>query len=440
MAWDWNEMFGDGFFFELKNNERKYFGLNEIEDPWEHEVFYSKTNIWYKRTTIFFRGDVIVKVSSEEIRMPQDEPTLRSYCEYDVELKTDNRLMILPLTARGKPKKLTPANVLAFTPTGCRFYISMDTVNSRGTFIDVCNLRNNISLPIGEDERIKNIRTSDDFRSFIEYYISTCPEGYFEKVERMRNSPHVTVKYRVGDIFRIEADRFNYCYGIITGEVQKIREWAEFPQYHSLHTAMMVPLMIRYYELVTPDPTLTADDLASVPLGSADICGDNAVIWGTHTIIDHKEIKAEDIAFNLVCSKIISRRSDANVFTQENFARMGFGEMPENYSLHVEWGLAVTTLPSAQISQKLREYLKDYHSPFSGVHMGIFPDIIPDNGGMKAVPSSYSDDLLQEHNRDIKNELFSCLGLSENTTFDDFAAAFGGLTKAQIAEKIANAG
>ena len=62
MKWNWDELFGKDYYIEIKNSERKYFGLDEIAPDWEKSEFYSKTNIWYKRTIVFWEESVIKKV------------------------------------------------------------------------------------------------------------------------------------------------------------------------------------------------------------------------------------------------------------------------------------------------------------------------------------------------------------------------------------------
>lgn len=42
----------------------------------------------------------------------------------------------------------------------------------------------------------------------------------------------------------------------------------------------------------------------------------------------------------------------------------------------------------------------------------------------------------EEMNREMREELFLCLGLQKNATFNNFAEKFGGLSKEEIVEKI----
>ena len=64
-TFDWNKMFGEDNYFKIKNSERKYLGLEEIDENWEKSYLYSKTNWWYKRTTLFWKGNDILKIIYE---------------------------------------------------------------------------------------------------------------------------------------------------------------------------------------------------------------------------------------------------------------------------------------------------------------------------------------------------------------------------------------
>lgn len=438
MKWNWDDMFGNDFFIEIKNEERKYFGIEEISPKWTQTTYHSKTNCWYKRVMVFWNENSIVKVIVEEKRVSgDDEITYQNYREYDTEILTENKEWILPMTARGKKKKTSASNILSILPFKCSFYFCIDSsYTPQKAYIVVHNPRSCQNLAIGESEKINKICNNEDFRAFIKEYIDTCPEDYFDRVEQMKNSKHRTVKYCVGDVFRIEVDRFRYCYGIITGEINAIKKWTELPKRHSLQSLMMEPIMIRYYSLVTTEKNLSINDLLQVPLSRVKICGDNDIIWGTHQIIGHKELEVDDLEFNLVCTKGISNKEQITVFTQNSFLPDENIPMPEVFSLDIEWGTAVTSLDSSQVSGKLRTYFKDYQSPHRGVSMSIWPNLLIISDEEKMNHLAYKYNLLEEINRDMRNELFSCIGLNNDATFDEFACKFGGLTKKEILQKI----
>lgn len=431
MATKWDELFGKEYYIKITNEERQYLGLEPIMEEWYITQYYSKTNLWHKRTTVFWEENVIKKVIVEQkkILSPNNRIIYQSIQEDDTNLLTENREWLLPLTKRGKKKKITATNILAITPLGCTFHFHLDVHKDISTSMSICNQRNNQRIAIGEHEKINKIQNDADFHHFMKYYIESCPQDYFERIERLKYSDHITVKYNTGDIFRVEVDRFHYCYGLITGQIRRIQKWEELPQQHSLQSVMMVPIMVRFYNVRTTNPDLSVEELAQYPLGRVTICGDNDIIWGTHTIVGHKELKEDDIEFSLICCRIKNLSPNTTVHTYDMFVSDGMVEYPKSFNLYVEWGTAVTILPYERISEKLQEYLKEYHSPHGGVSIGIYPELIGENS------FEYKGNLLNDINKKMRSELFSCLGLDENATFDEFAMMFGGLTQKEILGK-----
>lgn len=429
---DWRKIF-DHRLIMLTNKERMYFALSAISPDWDTVNYYSKTNLWHTKVTAFFEGNIIVKVISETKRVLNDGVSnYESYVEYDTTLATANRKELLPLTSRGKPKPLSAASINAVTPFGCRLTITYET--GKDTLLWLSNPRANKEFPVGEWTAISTIRSDNDFHAFMDNYIASCREDYFEKLQSFKSAKKVTIKYKPGDIFRMELDLTHYCYGIITGDIKQIKSMPELPERHSLRQLMMVPIMIRPYQLITDNPNLSAADLCSIPLGRVEICADNDIIWGKHTIVDHKQLAPEDIEFNFVCTKIISHSPHATLFTQDHFMHDGIIPKQE-FTLYIEWGFAQTSLRYDQLSEKLKEYLLNYSSPHGGISMSIDPHFaVPDE--MRRKYYSYRENLLNPENRKILTEIFACLEMEADTTFDEFAEKFNGLSLLEISSQM----
>lgn len=422
----------DAHFLLLTDEERRYLALDGLRPEWKRISFYSNTNGMYNWVEAYFDGDTIVKVIQESRSFLRDgSPCYNSYMECDTDLKTEDG-MLIPLTGRGKLKKLTGSNIMAVTPFGCSLDFQINRVKKR-TELFLDNLRANQRFPLGEWERIGKIDSDGAFHEFMDWYISTCRPDYFEKLERFRRAQKVTVRYRPGDIFRMELDRERYCYGIITGTVRQFLKMPELPEKHSLRRLMMVPIMVRTYQFVTEDPGLTARDLEGVPLGRMATVGDNDIIWGTHPIVDHKALTQEDLEFHLVCAKIKPHEPHSTLLTQDMLMWDGLMKK-ETYSLYVEWGFARTELPWEYFSERLRALMEDYTSPHGGVSVGIIPRFAVESETPNLV--THRMDLLNPCCRELREELLRCLGLEQDTDFDGFARAFGGLTKAEILNRM----
>jgi hypothetical protein len=411
---EWNEMYSDSFMFSLTNEERRYFALDPIAQQAESLTFVRDEGMLHTRVTVFFDGDFIVKVINETIGGNGNLIWQRCYEEYDTKLLTDHRQMLLPLTSRGKPKKLTASNINAVTPFGCRLYVDIRT-NSLHSFseVNLLNLRASKRFPLGEHELISNIRTEEDFRSFVNHYIATCQEGYFDKLQAFKDAPRTTVKYKPGDVFRIDYDRTQYCYGIITGTLKQLRSMADLPKSHTFFHLMTVPIMVRLYHLITDDHNLTVEKLADIPLDEVTICSDNDIIWGTHPIIGHKNLTPDDLYFKLYCTL---KTHYTGRFTLEGC------------SMNVEWGFSYTTLTYDQMSDKLKSQLDCFPFSCNGVCTWIDPDFISSGDS--------AHNFLHLKNSELRAEVFSCLGLPVDTSFDQFAKKFGGLTLQEIVSKM----
>jgi len=418
----WIELFGAEYNFELKDDERKYFGLERINDNNDISVFNSVTNNCFKKTTVFWNKDNIIKVIVEENRCVEGtmEVFLKSYNEYDTLLKTDNRIMLLPLTERGKPKKITATNVLNIAPFGCSFYVCVS--EHKDTILTCYNPRNNKTLAIGEALKIENIKNNKDFRNFIEYYISTCPNNYFEKIDILKNKKHQTIKYKVGDIFRIELDRFNYSYGLITAELKTIKEKIKLPKDHSLNSRMMVPLMVRFYNLETTNPNIKLEELLKYDLSDVQICADNDIIWGQHDIVYHKDLEETDLDFNFIAVKFTSTTNHTNIFTEESLVSF-FKKKEDKFNIYIEWGFASLIIPYKKISTKLIKLFSDYRCPYNGVQIGVYK-------------RNYIKNPNFAKTKEIKKEIMKFLKLNPDISFDEFALKYNGLTKSEILEKL----
>ena len=406
----------------LKSGQRKYFCLNEPTGDCTH--MQSRLHGLQREYTFRWQGTTLVKVAEETVKTGETGEIYRSYREYDTHLETENREYLLPLTARGKKKKLTPSAVLAITPMGCDFYCQ---TGREGGMLVVQNVRNDQRLPIGEPGRIRSLRSPEDMEAFLREYIATCPPDYFEKVDRVKNAPARTVRYRPGDVFRVEVDRFRYAYGLITGEVRKMEKWPEFPKgAHSLKNLMAVPVFVRFYDLLTENPSLTPEELEPYPLGRVSVCSDDDLIHGRNPIVGHKTLAASDLDFPLVCTRFMRENPHLTVFSRDEAM-----EGAERYRLHVDWGFGAAELDSEDLPRELQDFFRTYHSPYGGVSRFIFPWNLaePESGNWP----SFRDEL-QNHG-EIRRELFAALGLPEEE-FDSFNRKFGGLTRAELTAKL----
>ena len=431
---EWNTLFGEAAVLTLTDEERRYFALNPLDPTWHTMRFDSKIDESVTRTTLFFEGDIIVKTITETVGRCLGNIHSLNYSESDTRVPTENRELILPLTARGKPKKLSPSALENINPFGCTFTLEIADRNT--TKILLNNFRAARNFPVGEEKRIAAIRNEADFHAFTRDYMESCGTDYFPKLEAFRTAERKTVRYKVGDIFRMSYDRTHYCYGIIIGEVRRYTQMPELPKLHNLRRQMTVPLLLRAWELVTERDDMTADELAAYPLGRTWLCSDDDILRGNHPIVGHRALREDDLEFPLLCVKCLLSNPNIPIREQESFGKMFGTVLSPVYDLYIEWGFAQTMIPRDKISDRLRELMNAYPGSGIGVQLGIVPRfLVPED--KLACHHFYRNNLHEPHNAEIRRELFRNLNLPEDCDLDTFARAFGGLTGAEILEKIA---
>ena len=161
-------------------------------------------------------------------------------------------------------------------------------------------------------------------------------------------------------------------------------------------------------------------------------------LFGKDYYIEIKNSERKYFGFHLICTKYFNMDNHCTVFTQESLIKNKIITSPGEYNLYIEWGTAASNLTYSQISDKLKEYLADYYSPYGSVSVSIRPSVRSFSEEVKKENYMYKYNLLEKYNQDIRTELFSCLGLEEDSSFDDFAEKFGGLSGTEILKKIVN--
>jgi hypothetical protein len=387
--------------FRLTNEQRPYFGLDPVRDEWEEVEVKPGTTVFYDQE------EVIRKVI-------KFDPFYRfDYTEFDTIMATRNRTTILPKTEKGKEKKITPTNIVAPTPSGCRVNFRL-TSERLGSGIYADNPRNRINLPIDSDD---NIHTLDELRHWITHYIGTCPSDYFNKVDRMRTMSHRTIKYKAGDVFRFEIDRMHYGFALIIGEKKKLSPL--LPAGHHWNSLMTVPILFRFYELKTTDKDLPIEEIFSYPLLRAEFMSDDDIIWGTHDIVGHKQLEEKDIDFPMHLS-----------FLRENHGP---------HVLRFSWGLGTAIADNPLDMEEVRTTLEDTpQRDFSNSGVALTLPMYELIRVLNSEPQfGERRDLLHPNNLQKRQMVYEWFGFHEEMDLDTFNLQYNGYTRQQYIDLVA---
>jgi len=185
-------------FFELSNNQRKYFGVIPTIESWD-KVSLSNSLIAY------FDKEKIVKIIDYSW----------GYFEYDTDIDTINRKILIPKTSRGKEQKLTIPKLLKIKGLGVGFSISFT-----GGAIGVWDNKRNLMF-INSYFEEGSINNFEDATKWINNYIEKSPTDYFIWLKNQLNKKKEIHKVKVGDIVAFKIAREEYGFArVIRGELK----------------------------------------------------------------------------------------------------------------------------------------------------------------------------------------------------------------------------
>jgi hypothetical protein len=176
--------------YELTNDQRRYFGLAPVADCWNKQSL-SDTIV------VYFDESKLVKVLNYSW----------GYLEYDTDIYTRDREILLPKTARGKEQKLTVPRILKIKGCGVQFSGSF-----QGGGIHVYDNRRNLFFIKSFSEE-GEIKTYDDIGNWISNYIAKLSPNYFDWLDEQLSQKRLKVKVKEGDIvaFRIAYGEYGFA-------------------------------------------------------------------------------------------------------------------------------------------------------------------------------------------------------------------------------------
>ncbi len=212
--------------YELKNYQRKYFGLSLVANNWD-KVKLSDA------VTIYYQGDKIVKVLHYEL----------GYFEYDTNIETKHRQTFVPRTVKGKEQKLTISKLLKKKGSGIQFSGSF-----QGGGIHVYDNRRNLFFikSFSEDGDIKDY---NDIKKWVADYINKAPVYYFEWLNKELSQKRLRVKIKEGDIvaFKIAHGLYGFARILFDIFAQRQKPDVVLPNLFWFHPKSLIVAPYAYY-------------------------------------------------------------------------------------------------------------------------------------------------------------------------------------------------
>ena len=256
--------------YELTNNQRIYFGLTLVADEWD-KVSLSDSVI------VYYQGEKIVKVLHYNF----------GYFEYDTDIETKHRQVLLSKTEKGKEQKLTIAKILKIKSSGIQFSGSF-----QGGGIHVYDNRRNLFFikSFSEDGDIKSY---SDIEKWVTSYISNTPSDYFDWLNKELSQKRLRVKIKEGDIVAFKITHGQYGFARILFDVFTQRQKGDIviPNLYWFHPKSLIVAPYAYYAdtlHIDIDKLVNKKTLPTLCIFDLD------VYRGEMPIVGHKPLSLKD--------------------------------------------------------------------------------------------------------------------------------------------------
>ena len=262
--------------FMLTNEQRRYLGLEPVEAHWE--VMDIKGTLYY------FDGNIIKK---EIITSDCREENFR-YRESELYVETaEDKKLVLPKTAKGKPKKLNFTATQSFRPVNVYFACE-------GSYITIAHYTTQKTFYF---EDIKNDVTAPVLENWLKNWIEETAQDDLEDLERFKYEKRVHQKYKEGDIFTFKIGRRQYGFGKILIDVAKRRKTEEFKQNknYGLANLMGPALIVKVYHKISDNINADIDELERGLSLPPQAVMDNRIYYGEYKIIGNRKVTNRDL-------------------------------------------------------------------------------------------------------------------------------------------------
>jgi hypothetical protein len=252
--------------YELTNDQRKYFGLFPVEDNWEKQQLSSTIYVYFNKIKI-------VKVLNYRW----------GYLEYDTDISTIKREVLLPKTARGKEQKLTIPRVLKIKGSGVQFSGSF-----QGGNIHVYDNKRNLFF-IKSYPEDGDMKSYEDIDNWISNYIANVPSNYFEWLTDQLTQRMNRIKIEAGDFIAFKLTQTEFGFARILSNVFEDRK-RNIIEKNLLYWFHPRSLIVAPYAFFAGTQNVNIEDLVNKPNLPTVCIFDIDVYRGEMPIIGHKPL------------------------------------------------------------------------------------------------------------------------------------------------------
>jgi hypothetical protein len=386
--------------FELTNEQRTYFGLEPTNSNWVKVSL--KGDTYRPDSIIYFDGDVIKKhiVSTNE-----------KYEEKQYNDRTRERNYLLPLTSKGKEKKLTASVLESRQPQGVYCYLDghnrvlIGNYDTQTTFYDSWwdNHDLNDLKPISE---------------CVSQFVVKTPSDHLSNITAFKKSKRKNVKFKQGDIFAFKVNLTEYGFGRVLLNIDEIKKENLISKEHGLSLIMGKPVLIKFYVYITDTKSVNIEHLISSSSLPSDYIFDNKLFYGEYEIIGNKPITTDEINFPISYGKHIDSRRNS-VFFQWGLINIELPFSSFNKYLTANNPFVSELSPSRKVINPYGYYSVGFSSIYDGkdIKEAVLNKNIFDYQNKAGFRVNF--DLRNPKNQSIRNEIMKAFDLDPHKSYDE---------------------
>lgn len=352
--------------------------------------------MWKKWNNLYyFDGDTIKK----EIKSTSYGEENFSYWENELDIQTaENRTIVLPKTAKGKPKKLNYTATQSFNPHGVYFRFEKNSVRI-GNYTTQKTFYSESFY-----DKSENKFNSVEITSWLEKWIKETTEKDLEELLQFKHEKRTHQKYKEGDIFAFKIGRREYGFGKIVIDIVKRRKTEEFKKKKNYGLANLfgTALMVKIYHKISDTMNIDMDELEKDLSLPCRVMMDNHIYYDENKIIGHRPVNCADLDEALISVSQSINGQDLRI-------------------AYLQYGLIYKEVPLEEYKKEENEAwnTKDYRAE----SIGYYPDLYNLRKCIQEKSNApYYDkkggSLNSPHNKEDKKAVFKFFGLDADLDYE----------------------
>lgn len=389
---------------ELKDEQRKYFGLTPVSRNWDRIEF-------PKGLVCYFDQNIIKKV------VINNTEYFDYYSEFDTEIQTNERLKVIPVSGKGKEKTISLAVIADYRLKTVSLKLDIDrTAEGEVVHRFYWEINKHVMELAENAPMFKQLTTLDQLPVITDQFIDSLPDNHLQRLEDFKKNPpqkQKPVKFKRGDFFAVPVKHdlygkpTEYTFGRHLLNISDLRKKGLVNKQHHFNDLAAIVQLVTIYDFQSP----TTDVDLNLIKASASIppfyMMDDQLMRGNYPIIGNIPVEPDEIIFPMHYGSYVES------------ARKGY---------YFGWGMImVDQVKKIPFKDKDMDY--DYRN--NGVAFAASMYML-ENLRNGLPPYDAYDDINHPDNVELKKKIFEALETPIAIDYDDYCLISGVMTRAEL--------